>query len=426
VKLSRCSRGIVVLAIVLCIFAYFFDAFPAFVAASALSFFLIIRAGLFLLALHSLVAVLDPERAISQRIVRQGSPIAVETKVNIVIPTGFSGNIWDLLPDGTFVSSGHSFDEIPHEQSHSLVLNYTLTPLVIGNHPFHGLSVSLTDQFFSTSLICTNGKAVSPSVTVLPKPGFVFAGGDRYGERESRAPEPLPDLSVRSFREYVPGDDLRKIDWKLSAKHDSLFIREFVGKAEHTSIFLIDLPDATLPFNEKAFARLKEAIVGAFMIPPSADRGFPVIFISGPNLVSSAHVIPDLPGLRRMMEQMRPTYRLHALYRFNKPENLKRRISLAPSKTMYAEKVQDISSDFLSRRPPTLFEVQIDKILQPFPAATVHLFSLADHDESHLGLLSKRAALRNTEVALHIPKESYDLGTRVRTRRCGFSLIEVF
>jgi hypothetical protein len=426
VKLSRCSRGIVVLIIVLCLFASFFDAFPAVVAASALSFFLISRAVLFLLCLRSVVLVLDPERAVSQLIVRQGSPIAVETRVNIVVPPSFSGKIFDMPPKGSVVSSGYSFEVIPNEQSHSLQLNYTMTPVVIGNHAFRGISVYLADKFFSTSLICRTEKAITPSITVLPKPEIAFVGKDRYGERESWALTPLHDLSVHSFREYVPGDDLRKIDWKLSAKYDSLFIREFMGTTEHTTILIIDLPDVTLPFNEKAFARLKEAVMGAFMTLVPAIREYPVILISGPNFISSDKVTPDLPGFRSLMEHLKPTYRLHSLYRFNRSDTLSRIDCQSSSVPPFVEKVCNISSDFLNRRHSTLFEVQIDRVLQPFLASNLHLFSLADRDESHLGLLSKRAAMRKTDVIFHIPKESYDQGTRMKMRRCGFSSIEVF
>ena len=426
-NLSRCSRGIVLLVIVLWIYALFFDALPAVVAASALSFFLIARSILFLIALHSMVTVLDLERSVSPLLIRQGSPVTVETRVKVVVPHGFSGEISDLLPHGSVVSAGSSFGVIPGGLSSSTQLSYTMIPLVIGNHPFCGISLLLSDRFFSTSLTCSTKKATNPSIIVLPSSGYALPGKDMYGEVESRDITPLPNSAVRSFRAYLPGDDLRKIDWKLSAKYDSLYIREFMGKAEHARLFIIDLPDTALPFDEKAFARLKEAVVSAFTIPALSSREFSVILLSGPNLVSSNLVEPELPGLSRVMRQLTPTPRLHSLYRTDSTGTLKRRYAARViSDSRFEGRVRRISSAFLSHLPPTPFELQIDRIFQSLPASTAHLFSLADHDESHLRLLSERAALNAMDIVLHIPKEGYNQHTRAKVRRCRFSAIEVF
>jgi hypothetical protein len=427
VNLSRCSRGIVVLVIVLWVYALFFDALPAVVAVSTLSFFLIARSILFLLALRSMVTVLDLERSVSPMFVRQGSTITVQTRVKAMVPPGFSAGISDLLPHGSVVSAGSPFGVIPGGQSSSAQLSYTMTPLVIGNHPFHGISLSLSDQFFSTSLTCHTKKAINPTITVFPLSEYALTGRDMYGEVESRAITPLPSLSVRSFRAYLPGDDLRKIDWKLSAKYDSLYIREFMGTTVYARLIIIDLPDAATPSDEKAFARMKEAVVSALTISALASREFSVILISGPNLVSSNLIKPELPWISGLMRQLTPIPRLHSLYRHDSTGTLRRRnAALAISDTQFERRLRRISTAFLSHRLPTLFELQIDRIFQSVPASTAHLFSLADHDESHLGLLSERAAVRGTDIVLHIPKECYDQRTRVKVKRCRFSSLEVF
>jgi hypothetical protein len=426
VKLSRCSRGIAVLIIVLWIYAFFFDSFPAVVAAGALSFFLITRSILFLLALRSIVAVLDPKRTVSPLIVRQGSPVTVETRVETDTPPGFTCVISDLTPHGSVITTGSSSKVVSKGQPVSPFFNYTITPLVMGNQAFRGISLLLSDQFFSASLMYGIKKATLPSITVLPLSGFVYTGRDIFSEEESRAITPLKDPSIRSFREYVPGDDLRKIDWKLSAKYDSLYVREFMGKAEHTSIFIIDLPDVTLPSDEKAFSRLKEAVVGALMRPALALHEFSVILISGPNLVSCNRIQPDLPGLSNLMKHLAPTHRLHSLYRTRSSENLRRRYSSGISDDPFGKRLHHIIFAFLSGRPPTLFEAQMDQMLRLYPASTAHLFSLADFDDSHLGLLTKQASSRKMDVILHIPRESYGQQTREKIRQSGFSSIEVF
>jgi hypothetical protein len=427
VELSRCSRGIVVLIIFFGVFALLFDAFPAVVAAGALSFFLIARSVLFLHALQSLITGLDLERSVSPLLVRQGSPITVETRVNAVAPRGLLGKITDLIPHGTVVSSGSAAGIIPGGQSPDLSISYTMTPFAVGNHPFRGISIQVSDQFFSTSLTHSTKNAANPSITILPSSGYALTERDVYGEAESRVMTPLPGSSVRSFRAYVPGDDLRKIDWKLSAKHDSLFIREFMGKAEHATLFIIDLPDATLPVAEKSFERLKEAIVGAFTMPALSSRTFSVILISGSNVVTSKVIKPELPGLSGLMKHLTPTNRPHSLYRTSSIGALKRHYDVREiPEIQFGGSLRRISTAFLSHRPAIPFESQIDRIFQSVPASTVHLFSLADHDESHLRLLSERAAMRGMDIVLHIPKECYSLRTRVKLKQCRFSSIEVF
>ena len=41
-------------------------------------------------------------------------------------------------------------------------------------------------------------------------------------------------------REYQPGDDIRVIDWNVSARMDSLFVKQFVEERELTVFLLVD------------------------------------------------------------------------------------------------------------------------------------------------------------------------------------------
>lgn len=47
-------------------------------------------------------------------------------------------------------------------------------------------------------------------------------------------------LSFASVRPYVPGDDVRTIDWKVTARAGSTFIKEFVEERELTMMLVID------------------------------------------------------------------------------------------------------------------------------------------------------------------------------------------
>lgn len=48
-------------------------------------------------------------------------------------------------------------------------------------------------------------------------------------------------LDLADIREYVPGDDVRYIDWNVTARMDVPYVREFLEEREVTAHFLLDL-----------------------------------------------------------------------------------------------------------------------------------------------------------------------------------------
>ena len=67
---------------------------------------------------------------------------------------------------------------------------------------------------------------VHPPIEALP-PVRVPAGDDPLLGEELRQSLGLSDEEFDGLREYVPGDDLRKIHWPSSARHDELQVRQF-------------------------------------------------------------------------------------------------------------------------------------------------------------------------------------------------------
>ena len=48
-------------------------------------------------------------------------------------------------------------------------------------------------------------------------------------------------IEFSEVREYVPGDDIKRIDWNVSARHNSLFVKEFVEENELNIYLILDL-----------------------------------------------------------------------------------------------------------------------------------------------------------------------------------------
>ncbi len=79
---------------------------------------------------------------------------------------------------------------------------------------------------------------VVEKLSLIPISGRSLADGLFRGVHSSRSRG--QNLDFREHREYIPGDDLKKIDWKVSGKKDKLYIREYEEDVELTSFILID------------------------------------------------------------------------------------------------------------------------------------------------------------------------------------------
>lgn len=69
--------------------------------------------------------------------------------------------------------------------------------------------------------------AVMPPV--VPLPAIEIAPGGRAGEGRTRTDAPERTVDAASVRDYIPGDSLRWIHWRTSARKGSLHVRLFDG-----------------------------------------------------------------------------------------------------------------------------------------------------------------------------------------------------
>lgn len=52
-------------------------------------------------------------------------------------------------------------------------------------------------------------------------------------------------IEFSEVREYIPGDDVKRIDWNVSARHNSLYVKEFVEENELNIYLIVDLSAST-------------------------------------------------------------------------------------------------------------------------------------------------------------------------------------
>lgn len=69
-------------------------------------------------------------------------------------------------------------------------------------------------------------------------------------------------VEFADFREYILGDDIRRIDWNAFGRMDKLFVRLFMQEKEGMYTILLD-SSASMDFGEKSKAVYSERVAGA-------------------------------------------------------------------------------------------------------------------------------------------------------------------
>lgn len=117
----------------------------------------------------------------------------------------------------------------------------TVTWPVAGRHRFDRPTVTATDGLFAATIPVES----RPTVTVEPRgphSAHVGRGGDRVSiaQGEHDAGQRGPGLEPAELREYVPGDSADEIDWKATARLDTLHVREYETQTHRPTMLLID------------------------------------------------------------------------------------------------------------------------------------------------------------------------------------------
>jgi uncharacterized protein (DUF58 family) len=108
---------------------------------------------------------------------------------------------------------------------------------------------------------------VTPPIVPLPK--IEVAPGGRAGEGRPRSNAPERTVSAAGVREYLPGDSLRWIHWRTSARRDDYFVRTFESTPSGDWWIILDV-DQNVQVGAGARNTAEHGIVLAASL---ADRG---------------------------------------------------------------------------------------------------------------------------------------------------------
>lgn len=95
-------------------------------------------------------------------------------------------------------------------------------------------------------------------------------------------------------RQYQPGDDVRRIDWNITARTNETYVREQIADRDLTAWLVVDA-SATMRFgtvaNDKAETAMAAAACVGFLTARSQNR-LGAVLVAGPSI----HVIPPRSG----------------------------------------------------------------------------------------------------------------------------------
>lgn len=104
---------------------------------------------------------------------------------------------------------------------------------------------------------------------ILPLPAIEVAPGGRAGEGRPRRDAPERTVSASSVREYIPGDSLRLIHWRTTARREAPYVRIFDGNPAGDWWIFLDM-DQRVQAGRGLDSTVEHAVILAASL---ADRG---------------------------------------------------------------------------------------------------------------------------------------------------------
>ncbi len=419
-RATRCTQGIGAVILVLLLFSLIFDEPAAYLPAAALSLFLVYRGIVFDRSLRAVVRSITVSRTTSREILRQGSTVDVTTAFAYRLPDHTALTLQDRPPVGSVSAGGDAAHTTAEPGAGSVTVTYRVKVMTRGEISFGGVAVTLADRFFASDIDLAGGSLTAPHLIVHPTGTFEKeSGSGDYGDSEKSRPA-VSGYTIHSFREYAMGDDPRRIDWKLSAKHQKLFVKEYTGQQGDLPLIIVDMPDRTLAAENPSTGRLVSAASGALEEAIGEYRFVSLLVISGGNIV---RFLPNERDIHRVMAAagaMEPTERLVHFYCARDQVSLRakrgrveRDLGLATANTpdrTFCAGLAEIYRNVQDEQKKTAFEVQVGRVMASTSAGSVYVFSPFTGDISHIWQIVTQARRMRKEVHLRVPEETCSPG----------------
>ena len=414
-ELRRCTRGAGLLCVLLLAGAFLLDDPAVFFAGSAILAGLVTGYFRFDRLSRETVRSVVVSRSLEHSRIRKGVTTGVSTDITLRAPPRMSVTVTELLPAGVAVQDGVTSLDLTGtgpEDTHRI--RYRIMPLVHGTLPVRGISLTLQDVFFRTSFALTAERYSGPPLLVQPRGDFVAAR--KHATMETREIEKMGvirGLGIRLLREYFAGDNIRDIDWKLTARHDKLFVREYTGIVNLPPVLVVDLPWSGLPFSAPEFDRMVGAVAGMAEHSIRNYQYVTLILVSGPNILRVIEEEKDLQqGMALLREWLHPAERVVHWYRVPDRSFLRQQVRHLEEcihdgdderRRAFFAQLQKKYFMVLPGQRHSAFSADLARVLSPLASDEMIIFSLCGGDLSHLREIVRQAKMKRFAVHLRMP-----------------------
>ena len=154
--------------------------------------------------------------------------------------------IEDRYPDTLKLVDGYNHGVVNIPPKSRIEFTYRLRGEAVGRHVFGETILRIVEPlgFYEINAIYNRDKADAircmPSIPRVDlreysKRGYRLFVGSWYAKYHGYS------MEYKDIREYHPGDEYRKIDWKATARTGKLMIREYEAEAENNIVLVLDL-----------------------------------------------------------------------------------------------------------------------------------------------------------------------------------------
>lgn len=194
----------------------------------------------FVAAVRDLDADRTVARSLSRRRTRKGDSVTLETRLELSGPVDGSVTVSNPVPAALSVVDD---DAATLTAAGTARVATTVRPPITGRFDFEPAAVTVTGPFGLYAETLSAGPGVSLAVDPrTPEDVHVGQGGTRvaaaYGDHD--ADYGSGGLTPDELRRYVPGDPIRHVDWKATARLNERFVREFETQSDHRTVLVFD------------------------------------------------------------------------------------------------------------------------------------------------------------------------------------------
>ena len=229
------------------------------------------------------VVLIDVERRLSTLEPQVGHDIGIELTLQAVRSSpGFEFS--DFIVDSTAVLNGRVDISVPPlRRGQKIVSRYRIQAQRRGVITLGPATATCGDPLGlahrSQSIGAPDEILVSPQWSTIAPPLPRVCEGELIRAIESLTRNLASELEFRSLRDYAPGDDTRLINWRATARRDSLVINEF----ESRSGILLDVfvDDTSFAYSDEGFenaVRVAASFVGSTPLDEELDLAIRLSF----------------------------------------------------------------------------------------------------------------------------------------------------